>query len=170
MKFFQIVILGLVCALDTLYASAVKAEEAGTELSDVCIPHLPERGPWHCDGREIHETKCSAPVATGLEPIWQTVKSEEDAFVVLRKRYNELNDAIRFSQWLACQKFRVLVTSKPGQNITAIDAWYFRNEIEPYPLSWLKFTKLFGFYYSEGFKLELDQYGQVKNVSVRTIE
>jgi hypothetical protein len=170
MKLFHIILLGLACTLAIVHASAVRAEEPGNELSDMCIPHLPEQGPWHCDGREIHEKKCATPPATGLEPVWQTVRSKEDAFVLLKKKYNELNNAIQFSQWLACQKFRVLVKSKPGPKITELDAWYFRKDIEPYPLGWLNLVRPFGFYYSEGFRLELDPYGQIQKVSVGMIQ
>jgi hypothetical protein len=88
----------------------------------------------------------------------------------VEKKYNEINNAIQFSQWLACQKFRVLVKSKPHQSITEIDAWYFRKDIEPYPLGWLNLVTPFGFYYSEGFRLELDQYGQIQKVSVGMIQ
>jgi hypothetical protein len=170
MKLFHTIILGLACALATVHVSAVKAEKAETKLSDLCIPHLPEQGPWNCDWREIHEKKCATPPAMGLEPVWQTVKSKEDAFGLLKKKYVEFNNAIQFSQWLACQKFRVLVQSRPGPNITELDAWYFRKDIEPYPLGWLNLVRPFGFYYSEGFKLELDQYGQIQNVSVNMIQ
>ena len=89
---------------------------------------------------------------------------------IVEKKYNEFNNAIQFSQWLACQKFRVLVTLNSKQSITAVDVWYFRNDIEPYPLGWLSFARLFGFYHSEGFRLELDQYGQIQKIFVRMIE
>ena len=170
MKLSHIFLFGLACALAMGHVSAAKAEEVGTKLSDVCIPHLPEQGPWHCDGREIHQKKCATPPATGLEPVWQTVKSKEDAFALLKKKYVEFNNALQFSQWLACQKFLILVQSNPGQNITELDAWYFRRDIEPYPLGWLKLVRPIGFYYSEGFKLKLDQFGQIEKVSVNIIE
>jgi hypothetical protein len=112
----------------------------------------------------------NAKLLLRLEPIWHTVKSREDAYKLLKSKYKELNNAIQFSQWLACQKFIVLVKSKPDQNMTELDAWYFRKDIEPYPLGWLSFARPFGFYYSEGFKLKLDQYAQIQKVFVRMIE
>lgn len=163
------VFIGLVCVAFVIFANSALAQTPAVTTAGSCIPHTPEQGPWLCDGREIHEKKCSSSPASGLDPIWRNVKSKEDAYNLLKAKYAAFNDAIQFSQWMVCQKFRVSVTrdAESYERISGMDLEYFRHDIDPYPLPWFGIGKLFGFYYSEGFLLKMDQYGGIQTIFVR---
>ena len=165
-------LIGLFCVATLFFTHSALSEEKSGNTVGECIPHTPEQGPWICDGRAIHEKKCATPPASGLDPIWQNVNSKEDAYALLKAKYEEFNDTIQFSQWLACQKFRVSVTrdAESYQRISGLDLEYFRHDVNPYPLPWFGIGKIFGFYYSEGFLIKMDQYGRIYGVFVRQME
>ncbi len=129
-----------------------------------CRPHTKEEGPWSC---LITKMECAGEQHIQLDPVWAAVNSAEDSYLILKNKYVEINDANAFVQWLACQRFRVYATStgrvKPA---IVIDAGYLRSEIEPYPIRWWDVKGMIGLRFSERYVVELDEFGQVRSVSL----
>jgi hypothetical protein len=152
MKQLRNILIGLACVALTFSSHVVNAQEEGTALSSECISHSPEQGPWICDQKTLNETKCESTPILGLDESWKAVRSKEDAFKLLKDKYQEFNDAKVFMSWLKCQNFR-LVYAGEGIPVSSCDrcsnsidirAEYVRKEIEPYPLSFFSISRAMG--------------------------
>jgi hypothetical protein len=174
MKILHTGLLGLACALAFPYASAANAQEPATALSSKCIPQLQENGPWICDLKTLNETKCESAPILGLDESWKAVRSKEEAFQLLKDKYQELQDAKAFMSWLKCQRFRIVSAGKgisvPGhnrsENALDIRAEYARTEIEPYPLSFSSISRLMGWDEFQTFAIYLDDFGHIATIEI----
>lgn len=180
MKLLQTIFLGSACCvLAVLIASAVNAQDPATALSGKCIPQLQESGPWNCDQKTLYETKCESAPILGLDESWKAVRSKEDAFQLLKDKYQGLQDAKAFISWLKCQDFRRVYVGKgipvlyPNRSINSlhIRAEYARSEIEPYPLSFFSISRLTGWDEFQTFAIYLDDFGHIVTIEIyKTLE
>ncbi len=139
------------------------------ETASDCRPRKSEDGPWRCSTITIEETRCNKPEGKRLqlEPEWAAVNSEDDAFTVLRAKYEELSDAKAFVQWMACQGFRMYADRNPGgSQINYIDATYMRTEINPVPVAFYDIWGQLGYRLVERFVIRLDPSGNINTVGL----
>ncbi len=149
----------LLNSLDVLQAEEIKDVVVGE-----CVPHDKERGPWNCKLGSPEPFRCLAGQIVGYDTIWATIGSSQQAIEMLQKKYAEINDLRKFSQWSACQGFHVTVFHSgypPEEKNMNLGIIYFLKSRPPFPLPWyFIFTP-----YSGVFQFTLDEYGKIVKAS-----
>ena len=142
------------------------AEDLRPWLTGACTPHTPDQGPWDCKATELLWSMCLGKKTLGYDPLWKLVRNDDDAAILLKAIYSELNDPSKFLQWLSCQGVHTYLGSKaaggfrrdPGSELIWIRFSY-PTKKPPYPVSWLYFLA-----YGTNITIQLDDFGQIKEI------
>ena len=155
---------GVACALLVIAGGATAQDLSQPKSIGACTPRDIDAGPWSCRTKDI-ESKCQERTVSGYDEIWKLTRNEEDAKLLLGSMYSTLNDAQKFSQWLACQGFDLnssgvaanFIRENPNVTMWITASYPIRKSAVPFPLPWFPYLLS----YSGDLFVGLDAYGKI---------
>ena len=148
---------------------AVSPEDFSSYVSGTCIPRSEIQGSWDClIIKEIRPT-CPERTIKNYDQIWKLVKNEDEAAILIKSMYVNLEGPLKFGAWLACQGFTVQVFSKSAEGFpeyretepVSINIGYSTKVKTPFPLSWLPYLLSYGAF----VQIAIDKYGQISKIN-----
>lgn len=165
-KILQLMSILFVGALH-LPTQDARAQEVDPRITGTCTPRTQDQGPWDCKINKLIKVQCQTNKSAGYDEVWKSIRNADEASELLKSMYLKLGGPVKFSQWLGCkgfgyvQMFSPLVEfPRPDTGVSVQIGISYSRENPPFPIFWLNYLLSTG----GDFEIEIDNFGQVKNV------